>query len=190
MNGAVRDALGRLGALESLRAVSIGNESIEGADGPLAVRSPIDGSMLAELAMAGTHQVDAAILRAAAAFEVWRTVPAPQRGHVVREFGEHVRRHKADLATLVSHEAGKITQEALGEVQEMIDICEFAVGLSRQLYGRTIASERPRRRPAFVAPGPGRQSRRAASSPRASRPRRLRTPTRRPRSMPTPRRGS
>src|SRR5204863_8447313 len=92
------------------------------------------------------HQVDAAILRATAAFQVWRTVPAPQRGQLVREFGEHVRRHKADLATLVSHEAGKITQEALGEVQEVIDICEFAVGLSRQLYGRTIASERPRHR--------------------------------------------
>ena len=70
-------------------------------------------------------------------------MPAPVRGQFVRAFGEQLREHKADLATLVSWEAGKITQEALGEVQEMIDICEFAVGLSRQLYGKTIASERP-----------------------------------------------
>ncbi len=112
----------------------------------LTARSPIDGGTLAEFAMADGRQVDAAIDAAAAAFLQWRTVPAPLRGQFVRSFGEQLRAHKADLATIVSWEAGKITQEALGEVQEMIDICEFAVGLSRQLYGKTIASERPSHR--------------------------------------------
>src|SRR5918997_1583478 len=73
----------------------------------------------------------------------WRTFPAPARGGLVRRFGELLREHKQDLGTLVSLEVGKITSEAEGEVQEMIDICEFAVGLSRQLYGKTISSERP-----------------------------------------------
>ena len=81
--------------------------------------------------------------RAAEAFQAWRTVPAPVRGGLVRRLGELLREHKEDLGTLVSLEVGKITSEALGEVQEMIDICEFAVGLSRQLYGKTISSERP-----------------------------------------------
>ena len=81
--------------------------------------------------------------RAEQAFRAWRQVPAPRRGELVRLFGEELRRHKAELGELVSWEAGKITQEGLGEVQEMIDICDFAVGLSRQLYGLTIASERP-----------------------------------------------
>jgi L-aminoadipate-semialdehyde dehydrogenase len=85
----------------------------------------------------------AAIDAAADAFKTWRLVPAPVRGQFVRLFGEQLRVHKPLLAAIVGREAGKITQEALGEVQEMIDICEFAVGLSRQLYGRTIASERP-----------------------------------------------
>src|SRR6185369_5813413 len=73
----------------------------------------------------------------------WRSVPAPKRGELIRLFGEELRNHKAALGELVSIEAGKITTEGLGEVQEMIDICDFAVGLSRQLYGLTIASERP-----------------------------------------------
>ena len=81
--------------------------------------------------------------RSAAAFTAWRSVPAPRRGELVRRFGERLRAHKEPLGRLVSIEAGKILQEGLGEVQEMIDICDFAVGLSRQLYGLTIASERP-----------------------------------------------
>jgi aldehyde dehydrogenase (NAD+) len=149
MNAAVREALealgttSRSGAPGPLRGVSIGNLWLEGAGGKLAVRSPIDGGMLAELTIADAAQVDAATAAAAAAFQTWRRVPAPVRGQFVRQFGEQLRRHKSDLATIVSREVGKITQEALGEVQEMIDICEFAVGLSRQLYGKTIASERP-----------------------------------------------
>ena len=88
-------------------------------------------------------QVAAVVDSANAAFVQWRSVPAPIRGEFVRQFGQKLREFKKPLATLVSWEAGKITQEALGEVQEMIDICDFAVGLSRQLYGKTIASERP-----------------------------------------------
>ncbi|GAB2627841.1 aldehyde dehydrogenase family protein [Prescottella soli] len=110
---------------------------------PLTARTPIDGSVLAFLHPSTSADIDAAIGRADAAFEVWRTVPAPRRGAVVRRLGELLAEHKSDLADLVTLEAGKIRSEALGEVQEMIDVCEFAVGLSRQLYGRTMASERP-----------------------------------------------
>ena len=112
-------------------------------DGELIARSPIDGSTTARLALADPAAVTAAIDRAQAAFEVWRTVPAPRRGELVRLFGEELRAHKDQLAALVTIEAGKIVAEARGEVQEMIDICDFAVGLSRQLYGLAIASERP-----------------------------------------------
>ncbi len=91
----------------------------------------------------GPAEVEQQVGRAERAFEAWRKVPAPRRGELVRQFGELLRQYKADLGELVSWEAGKITQEGLGEVQEMIDICDFAVGLSRQLYGLTIASERP-----------------------------------------------
>jgi aldehyde dehydrogenase (NAD+) len=106
-------------------------------------RSPIDGALLTTLTMADNAQVRAAIDAAADAFRAWRLVPAPARGQFVRGFGDRLRVHKPTLAAIVSRETGKITQEALGEVQEMIDICDFAAGLSRQLYGRTIASERP-----------------------------------------------
>jgi aldehyde dehydrogenase (NAD+) len=143
MNQAVQDALAQLGVKLPARPVSIGECSEAGRGGKLTARSPIDGSTLAEFAAADASQVDAAIDAAADAFLTWRLVPAPVRGQFVRAFGEQLRTHKADLAAIVSWEAGKITQEALGEVQEMIDICEFAVGLSRQLYGKTIASERP-----------------------------------------------
>ena len=105
--------------------------------------SPIDGSTLATLRADDTAQVQQKISRAQAAFLQWRNVPAPRRGELIRLFGEELRLHKEALGKLVTLEAGKILQEGLGEVQEMIDICDFAVGLSRQLYGLTIASERP-----------------------------------------------
>ena len=105
--------------------------------------TPIDGSQIASVKLLGKAETTACIDQAQSAFEAWRSVPAPRRGELVRLFGEVLRAHKADLGELVSIEAGKITQEGLGEVQEMIDICDFAVGLSRQLYGLTIASERP-----------------------------------------------
>jgi len=143
MSASIREHLSRLGVGEPLRAVSIDGRWIDGGGAPLGSRSPIDGAMLATIAAATPAQVDEAAARASEAFAVWRLVPAPVRGQFVRAFAERLRRHKADLAALVTLEAGKITQEALGEVQEMIDICDFAVGLSRQLYGKTIASERP-----------------------------------------------
>ena len=111
--------------------------------GTLPARSPVDGALMGQVHATSPAQVQAAIGRAQAAFVQWREVPAPQRGGLVRRLGEVLRAHKADLAALVSLEAGKITSEGLGEVQEMIDICDFAVGLSRQLHGLTIASERP-----------------------------------------------
>lgn len=111
--------------------------------GDLAVKSPIDGVQLAVLRQQKRGDVDAAVKRSVAAFREWRTVPAPVRGELVRLIGEELRASKEDLGKLVTLECGKILSEGLGEVQEMIDICDFAVGLSRQLYGLTIASERP-----------------------------------------------
>lgn len=111
--------------------------------GDVVSRSPINGETLARLPATSAQDVDAAITAAAEAFPQWRLVPAPRRGDLVRRLGELLTEHKADLATLVTLEAGKIESEALGEVQEMIDVCDFAVGLSRQLYGRTMPSERP-----------------------------------------------
>jgi aldehyde dehydrogenase (NAD+) len=111
--------------------------------GDQAVHTPVDGSQIASVHWEGAAEVEQHVTRAEAAFEAWRKVPAPRRGELMRLFGEALRKHKAELGELVSWEAGKITQEGLGEVQEMIDICDFAVGLSRQLYGLTIASERP-----------------------------------------------
>ncbi len=112
----------------------------------LAVYSPIDGSLLAKLATDGPAEAQAAIAAAAEAFRSWRIVPGPVRGELVRRIGQRLRERKTGLAELVTLETGKITAEALGEVQEMIDICDFAVGLSRQLYGLSIASERPAHR--------------------------------------------
>ena len=106
-------------------------------------RSPVDASVLACLRTDSPDEVRAKIARAHTAFLQWRRVPAPRRGELVRLFGEELRLHKPALGRLVTLETGKILQEGLGEVQEMIDICDFAVGLSRQLYGLTIASERP-----------------------------------------------
>ena len=106
-------------------------------------RSPIDGSTLLGLGAATAADVASAIDVAHAAFLQWRTVPAPQRGSLVKRYGRLLEEHKEQLADLVTIEVGKIRSEALGEIQEMIDICEFAVGLSRQLEGRTMPSERP-----------------------------------------------
>ncbi|MFO1220617.1 MAG: aldehyde dehydrogenase family protein [Burkholderiaceae bacterium] len=128
----VRDTLAGLGLHASLFT-----------QGDIAVRSPIDGREIGRVASQSPAQVNAIIERAHAAFLAWRTVPAPKRGALVRLFGEQLRANKDALGRLVSIETGKILSEGLGEVQEMIDICDFAVGLSRQLHGLTIASERP-----------------------------------------------
>jgi aldehyde dehydrogenase (NAD+) len=116
------------------------------SSGALESRSPIDGQVIGSVAEASKADVDAVCARAKSAFLQWRTVPAPRRGELVRLLGEELRAAKEPLARLVTLEAGKIVQEGLGEVQEMIDICDYAVGLSRQLYGLTIASERPNHR--------------------------------------------
>jgi len=126
--------------VEILRPFGL-DASVSGAD--LAVHTPVDGSEIARVKMHTTDEVDAVIANSVAAFKAWRDVPAPQRGELVRLLGEELRAHKEELAQLVTLECGKIVEEGRGEVQEMIDICDFAVGLSRQLYGLTIASERP-----------------------------------------------
>ena len=109
----------------------------------LASISPIDGALLGSVETADAAAVQAAVERAQEAFLAWRLVPPPRRGELVRLFGEVLREEKDALGRLVSQECGKILSEGLGEVQEMTDICDFAVGLSRQLYGLTIATERP-----------------------------------------------
>ena len=124
--------MSRLGVAESLYRA-----------GNYPVYSPTDGGEIGRVSLETGAAVDARIERARVAFEAWRTVPAPRRGELVRLFAEQLRRHKDDLGALVTLECGKILQEGLGEVQEMIDICDLAVGQSRQLYGLTIASERP-----------------------------------------------
>jgi len=122
---------------------SIGFANAELAQGDLEVCSPIDGAPLGRVASHGLADAATAIGAAQQAFGAWKLVPAPRRGEFVRLLGNALRERKAELAALVSTECGKILQEGLGEVQEMIDICDFAVGLSRQLYGLTMPSERP-----------------------------------------------
>jgi len=121
---------------------ALGVDLPDGGD-DLAARSPIDGRVLAHLAPSTADEVDGAVARAVDAFVAWRRVPGPRRGELVRRFGDEVRRHKDDLGLLVTLETGKILSEGLGEVQEVIDICDLAVGLSRQLDGKTMPSERP-----------------------------------------------
>lgn len=124
-----------------LSACGLSDDELSG--GTLQVTTPIDGQVLAKLRCHTPTDVELAIERANRAFLKWRTVPAPRRGEFVRLMGERLRRNKKALGRLVTLECGKNLQEGLGEVQEMIDICDFAVGLSRQLYGLTISSERP-----------------------------------------------
>ena len=126
----------------ALRRCGADPEQLPGVD-RITVISPVTGEDVATVPFAGPAEVDAAVERAHAAFQRWRTVPAPVRGRLVKRFGELLAEHKEPLADLVGVEVGKIRSEALGEVQEMIDICDLAVGLSRQLEGRTMPSERP-----------------------------------------------
>jgi len=124
-----------------MASLGVAPEVLEGGD--LPTLSPIDGQVLAQVRGAPVADVATATERAHAAFLRWRSVPAPQRGELVRLLGEELRANKQALGELVTLEVGKVSSEGLGEVQEMIDICDFAVGLSRQLHGLTIASERP-----------------------------------------------
>ncbi len=128
-------------ATKLFETLGLAKDAVSGGD--LAARSPIDGAEIARVRTTAPGELDIMTARAGKAFRVWRLVPAPRRGELIRLFGEELRRHKAELGELVTLETGKIREEGKGEVQEMIDICDFAVGLSRQLYGLTIASERP-----------------------------------------------
>ncbi len=141
------EVLSRLGVQTPFCAIGRGaHDWVPGSGECITVTSPIDSSVIATLQSATPNDLNTAVERAAEAFEQWRVVPAPARGLLVRQIGEELRKYKEDLASLVTLECGKIYQEALGEVQEMIDVCDFALGLSRQLYGLTIASERPNHR--------------------------------------------
>ena len=140
---ALMDILNQIGVPTDLSAVWIGEKSSAGSGDAISSRSPIDASTLATFPSASSTDVPAVLKAATAAFKTWRIVPGPRRGEFVRRVGNRFREFKNELASVISWETGKITQEALGEVQEVIDICDFAVGLSRQLHGLTIASERP-----------------------------------------------
>ncbi len=132
----------RAQARDALAAIGVKVSLDEPGGHGLPASTPITGEVLFTVGETTSAQVDRTIADASDAFSTWRTAPAPVRGALVARLGELLSAHKNDLATLVTLEVGKIASEALGEVQEMIDICQFAVGLSRQLYGRTIASER------------------------------------------------
>jgi aldehyde dehydrogenase (NAD+) len=141
-----REVLDRLGIEEINSGAGWGEWVTKPSGGELVSISPIDGAEIARVRMAGADDYEEVMRRAAAAFLKWRLLPAPKRGEIVREIGDELRRHKDDLGTLVSLEMGKILAEGKGEVQEMIDIADFSTGLSRQLYGLTMQSERPAHR--------------------------------------------
>ncbi|MBS1582675.1 MAG: aldehyde dehydrogenase family protein [Bacteroidetes bacterium] len=139
----IQDILHQWTITDEHSGVSTGTEWGKGTGERLTSRSPVDGAVIGVVRGASRAEYDQAVAKAQEAFSVWRTWPAPKRGEVVRQIAEELRAHKADLGKLVSYEMGKSYQEGLGEVQEMIDICDFAVGLSRQLHGLTMHSERP-----------------------------------------------
>jgi aldehyde dehydrogenase (NAD+) len=139
----VRDVLKRLG-LEAINHGAAGASGFIATKGRLLdVRSPIDGELLAQVRLAQRADYEAVVADTTKAFASWRMVPAPKRGEVIRQCGEALRRHKDDLGRLVSLEVGKVLSEGLGEVQESIDMADLAVGMSRQLCGQTMHSERP-----------------------------------------------
>ncbi len=140
------DFLQQLNIEANNAGVSTGHEWIKSSGAIISSYSPVDGQLIGTVQTADKAAYDAAIAKAQEAFETWRMWPAPKRGEVVRQLGEALRAKKDALGKLVSYEMGKSLQEGLGEVQEMIDICDFAVGLSRQLYGLTMHSERPMHR--------------------------------------------
>ncbi|MEE1899019.1 aldehyde dehydrogenase family protein [Flavobacterium rakeshii] len=141
----IQEALSKLGIQEINEGTSTGSNSF--ANGEIIESySPVDGTLIAKVKASTQEDYEAAVAKAQEAFKSWRLVPAPKRGEIVRQMGEELRKYKEPLGQLVSYEMGKSLQEGLGEVQEMIDICDFAVGLSRQLYGLTMHSERPMHR--------------------------------------------
>jgi aldehyde dehydrogenase (NAD+) len=139
----IQDVLQQLGIKEMNAGVSTGVNTISTKGETIVSSSPVDGKKIASVSAADKAAYDAVITKAEEAFQIWRTWPAPKRGEVVRQIGDALRQKKEPLGKLVSYEMGKSLQEGYGEVQEMIDICDFAVGLSRQLHGLTMHSERP-----------------------------------------------
>ena len=139
----IQQILSQLGIQAHNQGASTGAHWLATNGAEITSVSPVDGSVIAKVNMANEAQYDQVIEKAQSAFLEWRMVPAPKRGEVVRQLAERIRFYKEPLGKLVSYEMGKSLQEGLGEVQEMIDICDFAVGLSRQLYGLTMHSERP-----------------------------------------------
>src|SRR5579863_5867470 len=136
----------RLGLKDVSSGAGFGQWIANPGGGEVTSFNPADGQSLARVTMATRSDYEQIVARAQEAFSSWRMLPAPQRGEIVRQLGNALREAKDDLGRLVTLEAGKIRSEGLGEVQEMIDICDFAVGLSRQLYGLTMPSERPSHR--------------------------------------------
>lgn len=143
MNISIEQALKTLGIEATQSGVWIGNKAIPAKGAEIDSFSPTNGKFIAKVGTADSANYQEVMQANVDAFKTWRTMPAPQRGEIVRQFGNELRKVKAELGALVSYEMGKSYQEGLGEVQEMIDICDFAVGLSRQLYGLTMHSERP-----------------------------------------------
>jgi aldehyde dehydrogenase (NAD+) len=142
----MKNVLSQLGILEMQDGVSTGTTWIKSGGETISSYSPVDGKLVGSVRAADKESYETVIKKAEQAFVQWRLVPAPKRGELVRQIGEALREKKEPLGKLVSYEMGKSLQEGYGEVQEMIDICDFAVGLSRQLYGLTMHSERPAHR--------------------------------------------
>ena len=140
------DVLTRLGIREVNSGVFAGEFVSQPGGGEISSLNPATGEVIARVRTAARGDYDRAMGVAQKSFESWRLLPPPRRGEVVRLIGDALRRHKEDLGLLVTLEVGKIRSEGAGEVQEMIDMCDYAVGLSRQLYGLTIASERTNHR--------------------------------------------
>lgn len=141
----VRKALDQLGITDNNPGTSTGKKNYDGGE-KIASFSPVDGTLIANVSTTTKEEYEKVMKAATEAFKVWRALPSPKRGEIVRQFGERLRKYKEPLGKLVSYEMGKSLQEGYGEVQEMIDICDFAVGLSRQLHGLTMHSERPMHR--------------------------------------------
>ncbi|MCF0057324.1 aldehyde dehydrogenase family protein [Dyadobacter sp. CY356] len=142
----IQEILVKLNINPANPGVSTGLKSWNGSGELLESYSPVDGKVIAKVHSASPEDFEEVVESAGQAFKIWRMVPAPKRGEIVRQIGEQLRDNKQELGTLVSYEMGKSLQEGLGEVQEMIDICDFAVGLSRQLYGLSMHSERVQHR--------------------------------------------
>jgi aldehyde dehydrogenase (NAD+) len=142
----MKNILQQLGINATNAGVSTGNKWIKSKGAVIQSFSPVDGKLIASVTSATEKEYQQVMDTALKAYKIWRNIPAPKRGEVVRQIGEELRKFKEPLGKLVSYEMGKSLQEGLGEVQEMIDICDFAVGLSRQLHGLTMHSERSRHR--------------------------------------------